>query len=694
MHGQTQQPENADDMVAQTAKGTDTETQDTSTKDNRNLTPTKFNASFETSLTGVGMTVFGILIGVLTTIGTTFITNTNWLLLALGILSFLLLSIGCFALSKLYRTLLDTSQAISTSVQEETKRSTEKLDSLTTTRIENFSSLEESYGNIARNLERLYGRISWTQHLEEHDENVFDRMRQLLQEPELIAVDIFTILRNLGKPKAPSSPYYESIDRLLSERQNFSYRRILINRLEPLGHYLASRAPLWKHLKNSASNSSEIRYHHASERRLFDISFGIFYRKSGNSKTPMSLVLEISQWGVAGQIMGLLEIRETREKGLLHSFEQTFGTVWHASRAIDLDELRLEIERYAGKDTPTAFLQILEERARTHLCYPDIGLWENLGSDKDHLLRTPMRPKAKEVSPDAPCHGGYFVSRKPIEEINTISHVHIIPHGGTEIPGFLREETSLLVRSEFGMAKSVLDNYDAGTTAIGIRLAKKIATDSLWEDAVIAYYPTSRLIADINRLKKPEQIPQFSYSGLPIFQPPLAPAIEELITQELIEPWMHHTKQVIARTKVVFHHHTYDPEGGGTVAYDNAPFEIRPVMQFFQRLPEKHRAVRRRGRNIIDEDLLLDLKLIALRCWLHIYEEQQTIPNDYPYRLPEIPFLSINTDSPEDDRNRQHIIYEVRKDCLVGVDRLERWVGTIGRMVETALLATTLPREV
>ena len=98
--------------------------------------------------------------------------------------------------------------------------------------------------------------------------------------------------------------------------------------------------------------------------------------------------------------------------------------------------------------------------------------------------------------------------------------------------------------------------------------------------------------------------------------------------------------------------------------------ETRPPAQvFLQALLNKRDLV-------IRPELLESIKKVIARCLRdHLFSEWK-VQHDNPLRLPALPFI--------DDGTADHVIYEIRKDLLVGQHRREAWLKAIDEMVEVA----------
>lgn len=279
--------------------------------------------------------------------------------------------------------------------------------------------------------------------------------------------------------------------------------------------------------------------------------------------------------------------------------------------------------------------------------------------------------------------GGTIVWSKhsPIREF------HIVPHGGTELPGDFFAEHDPGTWGD--IAQLIHLNADTGTNTIYTRLAEQIGRGELPGTAVAGFH-LSRLLLDANRGTAADQVPLEPYVGdADLYQPYLLRHGDRL-RREYLNPWLGAVNAFLAVLEdfsVVYHHHTYDLTSMSSRPYDFADKQERPAFELVWKRPDdgtgfesiQAAAVRTRrdwrGGGLAP---LEDLKEVrdAISTYLMERHEAASVDGyiDYPLELPLAPFEG--TRRSDWSAKIQHVIYDMRKDYLDTAEKVRDWVDT------------------
>jgi hypothetical protein len=268
--------------------------------------------------------------------------------------------------------------------------------------------------------------------------------------------------------------------------------------------------------------------------------------------------------------------------------------------------------------------------------------------------------------------GGTIVSSThgPLKEL------HIIPHGGTELPHELLDEID---PDQFPtLAALVHANADTGTGAIYRTLVEEVASGSVRGTAVAGFH-LSRILLDANRLKPEEQVLAHPYSGDGSLYSEYLVREAARLREEMLLPWLRAVDGILRQMHegVVYHHHTYDLIPLSPRPWDQDPGAKRPAFQLAWRKSSWDTVFEIGDSPEVDE--LAPLKEIEqardrIREFLC---DNIGIPGtigaiDHPLLLPVTPFRGTRRGEPSGAPH--HVVYDLRKDFLVTEEQVRLWV--------------------
>jgi N-formylglutamate amidohydrolase len=272
--------------------------------------------------------------------------------------------------------------------------------------------------------------------------------------------------------------------------------------------------------------------------------------------------------------------------------------------------------------------------------------------------------------------GGTIVAsrRTPITE------VHIVPHGGSELPAELLEQTARPIWRP--LAELVHLNADTGTGTVYARLAERISSGEL-DGAAVAGFHLSRLLIDANRVDPQHQTPARPYVGEPDLYEHYLTRNREKLREAYLDPWVYAVNELLAELEnpgVVYHHHTYDLTSMSPRPYDLGELD-RPAFQLVWKRPDEGAVP------VTEEVLKLDPRGGGLARMEDLKDIRDNITNyladrdgaasvdgyiDYPLELPLTPFLG--TFRADLTVSVQHVMYDIRKDFLDTEEKVLGWV--------------------
>lgn len=161
-------------------------------------------------------------------------------------------------------------------------------------------------------LEAHIPSIDWSYDSAEHDRGVYERMRKIVENPEILEFKIVTIFRDPKFDEISQAQrdavreYYSSLESALATRPGFDYDRVVVIRgalrhRQPSARDLmvslkAARPEFMEHCRrlmgarsNALGARGEVRFY-GDTGRLVDVAFAIALNKQ---KVPRTLVLEI-----------------------------------------------------------------------------------------------------------------------------------------------------------------------------------------------------------------------------------------------------------------------------------------------------------------------------------------------------------------------------------------------------------------
>lgn len=269
--------------------------------------------------------------------------------------------------------------------------------------------------------------------------------------------------------------------------------------------------------------------------------------------------------------------------------------------------------------------------------------------------------------------GGTIVSSKH----GLISEVHIVPHGGTELPQDLLDE--LDPDQLPALSELVHENADIGTGAIYRTLVEDVISGES-KGVVVAGFHLSRILLDANRAKVEEQMPLHPYVGSADIYAEYLRRRGYDLREEALLPWLDAIGRILHNISdgVVYHHHTYDVASLSPRPWDQGPYIKRPAFQLVWRKPSWDAVFDHNESSI--EDGLAPLKDIeGVRDRIHnflqaeIGLEDSSGAIDYPLRLPVAPFPGTRSGDPF--VTPHHVMYDLRKDVLVTEKQIQLWVA-------------------
>jgi hypothetical protein len=259
-----------------------------------------------------------------------------------------------------------------------------------------------------------------------------------------------------------------------------------------------------------------------------------------------------------------------------------------------------------------------------------------------------------------------------------IAELHILPHAGTELPrGYLSDPGTSRASSD-ELASLVVANCDSGTPSMAHALA---ADAGHIEDRAtyVAYFEISRLFLDANRLVSTDQIPARPYIGPaePFYKPYLEHNGHDLRVSLLL-PWIDEVNDLIKRAdiQIVYHHHTYDEISRGIYPNDREPNTHRPPAQTFLVKPSVSTRPDLEGE--MAPKGVVNLVRDQISAWLTcIGIHDRRVPIDDPLVVPALPYFGCTIEGPGDTYAGWHILYELRKDMLLGATRRDLWIDCL-----------------
>lgn len=259
-----------------------------------------------------------------------------------------------------------------------------------------------------------------------------------------------------------------------------------------------------------------------------------------------------------------------------------------------------------------------------------------------------------------------------------ITELHILPHGGTELPGDLIEETDPERFEE--LSQLVHQNVDLGTGAIYRRLVESVRSGAARGVAVAGFH-LSRLLLDANRATVEAQLPADPYVGsAEIYQTYLRRRGRDLRHEALL-PWLAAVDDVIGAMDsraTVYHHHTYDVLSMSPRPWDRGVAAKRPAFQLIWRRPSLDGVIED-GIDSADPGLARLADVEDVRRRIHDFLEREIGLGDgngdidYPLLLPVMPFRGSRRGDPPN--SPRHLVYDLRKDILATDEQIRSWVG-------------------
>lgn len=264
-----------------------------------------------------------------------------------------------------------------------------------------------------------------------------------------------------------------------------------------------------------------------------------------------------------------------------------------------------------------------------------------------------------------------------------IQEVHIIPHGGTELPADLLGRVS---RDRWdALSDLVHANADTGTGFIYARLAEQIKSGELTGTAVAGFHH-SRLLIDANRAEPAKQTPARPYVGEPELYGGYLRANSERLRDEYLLPWVAAVNQWLSRLTLhglVYHHHTYDLTSLSPRPNDFGDKMLRPAFEFVWKRPDDGAV------DITDESVRLDPRGGGLARLEDLKDARDSVARylsdrydtshidghiDYPLELPLTPFTGTTRADLGDFV--PHVMYDIRKDYLDTEEKILNWVDS------------------
>jgi hypothetical protein len=258
------------------------------------------------------------------------------------------------------------------------------------------------------------------------------------------------------------------------------------------------------------------------------------------------------------------------------------------------------------------------------------------------------------------------------------SEIHIIPHGGVELPTDLLRQVPVCHFDE--LANLVHDNSDIGTRAIHRSLAASVFSGKLKGVAIAAFH-VSRLLFDANRLVDTEQVSMVPYTGSPELYADYLATHWRTLRSEFLEPWVNAVNDLLDSAPegvVAYHHHTMDIYSLSRRIHDIGGDGKRPPFQLFWMRPprndKKNRDEQEDRTGLAPREVLEVVRSKMEKYFSQIIGEEEASGGkiDYPLSVPRTPFHGCLNERL--DRDYRHIIYEVRKDLLATSESIDRWM--------------------
>ena len=260
-----------------------------------------------------------------------------------------------------------------------------------------------------------------------------------------------------------------------------------------------------------------------------------------------------------------------------------------------------------------------------------------------------------------------------------LHELHIVPHGGTELPQELLDEID---PDQFPtLAALVHANADTGTGAIYRTLVEGVTSGNVTGVAVAGFH-LSRILLDANRLKPEEQVLAHPYSGDGSLYSDYLTREADRLREEALLPWLRAVDRVLRRMRegVVYHHHTYDIIPLSPRPWDQDPGTKRPAFQLSWRKPSWDTGAEVDGSLGVDGLAPLEeIERARDRICEFLYSKMNitgtastTGAIDHPLLLPVLPFRG--TRRGEHSGTLHHVVYDLRKDFLATEEQIRLWV--------------------
>ncbi|MGH3669113.1 MAG: hypothetical protein ACRDSH_00540 [Pseudonocardiaceae bacterium] len=257
-----------------------------------------------------------------------------------------------------------------------------------------------------------------------------------------------------------------------------------------------------------------------------------------------------------------------------------------------------------------------------------------------------------------------------------LRELHIVPHGGTEVPQELLDEID---PEQFPtLAELVHANADTGTGAIYRTLVEGVTSGDVRGIAVAGFH-LSRILLDANRLKPEEQVLVHPYSGDGRLYSEYLIREAGRLREEALLPWLRAVDGILCQMQggVVYHHHTYDLVPLSPRPWDQDPGVKRPAFQLSWR-KSNWDTVFEVGCSLEVDELapLGEIEQARDRIGEFLCDKIGATGTsgaiDHPLLLPVLPFRG--TRRGEYCGTLHHVVYDLRKDFLVTEDQVRLWV--------------------
>lgn len=268
--------------------------------------------------------------------------------------------------------------------------------------------------------------------------------------------------------------------------------------------------------------------------------------------------------------------------------------------------------------------------------------------------------------------GGTIVSSKH----GLVNELHIVPHGGTELPQELLDEIDT---DQFpALAELVHANADIGTGAIYRTLVESVISGEV-KGVAVAGFHLSRVLLDANRVKPEEQVSAHPYAGDGSVYSEYLRREANRLREEALLPWLSAVDEILRQMHhgVVYHHHTYDIVPLSPRPWDRDPGVMRPAFQLSWRKSSWDTVPEDVGLSETDELApLVEIEDARDRICDFLSHEIGIVGTvgaiDHPLLLPALPFRG--THRGERSAELHHVVYDLRKDFLVTEAQVRLWV--------------------